>query len=33
MGFIITVVIIVAVMLMGKWFLDHDDDHDEWRRF
>ena len=30
MGFIVTVVIIVAVMLMGKYFLDQDD-NDEWR--
>lgn len=30
MGFIVTVVIIVAVMLLGKYFLDQDD-NDEWR--
>lgn len=30
MGFIVTVVIIVAVMLLGKFFLDQDD-NDEWR--
>ena len=32
MGAIITVVILVAIMLLGKWFLDQDD-HDEWRGF
>ena len=31
MGAVVAVVILVAVMLMGKWFLDNDDDHDEWR--
>lgn len=30
MGAIFTVVIIVAIMLLGKWFLDQDD-QDEWR--
>lgn len=30
MGAVIAVIILVAVMLLGKWFLD-DDDHDEWR--
>lgn len=34
MGALITVVIIVAVMLLGKFFMDRDnDDHDEWRGF
>lgn len=32
MGFIVTVVIIVAVMLLGKYFLDQDD-HDEWKGY
>lgn len=31
MGAIVAVIILVAVMLLGKWFLDQDDDHDEWR--
>lgn len=32
MGAIVTVIIIVAVMLLGHYFLEHDEnDHDEWR--
>lgn len=31
MGAVITVVIIVAIMLLGKWFLDQDNNDDEWR--
>lgn len=33
MGAVVSIVIIVTVMLMGKWFLDHDDDNDTWRGF
>lgn len=32
MGVFVTVVIVVAVMLMGKWFMDRDD-HDEWKGY
>lgn len=31
MGALVTVILIVAVMLLGHYFLEHDDDHDEWR--
>ena len=34
MGALVTVVIIVAVMLLGYYFMERDgDDHDEWRGF
>ena len=31
MGVIFAIIMLVATMLLGKWFLDCDDDHDEWR--
>ena len=32
MGVIFAIIMLVATMLLGKWFLDcDDDDHDEWR--
>lgn len=31
MGALITIIIIVAVLVVGHYLLDCDDDHDEWR--
>lgn len=33
MGTVITVLIIVAVLLLGYHYMDKDDDHDEWRGY
>ena len=33
MGFIITLVIVVAVVIAGMWVFEDDDNHDEWRGY
>lgn len=31
MGFVVTIVIVLAVVAAGMWIFDGDDDHNEWR--
>lgn len=33
MGFVITLVIVVAIVIAGMWIFEDDDNHDEWRKF
>ena len=30
MGFVVTIVVVLAVVAAGMWIFDSDDDHNEW---
>lgn len=33
MGFVVTIVIVLAIVAAGMWLFNSDDDHNEWHGF